>query len=361
MDIISETLFSNGDKSAKLYTLQNKNGLKAQFTNYGASWVSMYSPDKWGIMDDVVLGFDTINGYLNAGERYHGAVVGRVCGRINNAQFKLDEQMFNLASNDVYGKPHPNHLHGGINAFHNRIWQAEKKKNIQGEEFVIFSCTSPDGEEGYPGEVSIQVTYTLTNEDTVRIEYKATTDKKTIVNLTNHTFFNLCGSKKHQNILSQFLKIDGSTIVECDEELIPTGRLISVAGTNLDFGNFRTLAESLTKEHSQIQKDIGFSIAFALDNKKQEELHLAAQLKNDETGRLLSVYTDQPSIQVYTAYFMDGTDIGKYGIPYHASAGVALETQGFPDAVNHPDFPSITLDKGEEYRHITEYKFETIS
>ena len=340
----------------QLFTLKNRNGLIAQFTNYGARWVSMWVPDRDGQFSDIVLGFDTLSGYLRAGERYHGAIVGRVCGRIDKARFSLGPTEYRLAANDVYGRPEPNHLHGGVSAFHNRFWKGTFERNRAGEESAVFTCLSVDGEEGYPGNLQVRVTYTLHHDDRLSMICEATSDRLTPINLTNHAFFNLNGVQSGRNMLSHLLRLHASRIIECNEALIPTGRLIPMAGTQLDFGTPRPVIDSLQSDLFQIRENQGFSLAFALDNDKAE-LRLAAGLSDPASGRKLAIYTNQPSIQVYTAYFMDGSDTGKGGIPYQASAGIALETQGYPDAVNHAAFPSILLEPDQTYRHHTEYRF----
>lgn len=369
MKLLSASTFSGGSpaSSAELVTLRNRNGLVAQFTDYGARWVSMWVPDREGRLSDIVLGFDTIDGYRTAGERYHGAIVGRVCGRISNACFRIGGQEYLLASNDVYGTPVRNHLHGGIDAFHNRYWKFRTYISSSGEEAVEFTNNSQSGEEGYPGNLQVKVTYLLKADNTLRMECEATTDHPTPVNMTNHAFFNLqspSAPAERKNVLSHNLTLNASAIIECDGELIPTGRLLPVDGTSLDFRSPRTIVSSLVEEHPQIQKDKGFSLAYALDTEESEasdELHFAARLSDDLSGRMLEIYTNQPSVQVYNGYFMDGTDIGKDNTPYYASAGIAIETQGYPDAPNQPAFPSILIDEAKKYRHITEYCFTNVS
>ena len=354
MNLLKESDFIIGshNEDARLLTLKNKNGLLAQFTNYGARWVSMWISDKKGMFSDILLGFDTLSGYKNAGERYHGAIVGRVCGRINNARFVLNNKEYTLASNDVYGRPVKNHLHGGISAFHNRMWEV---KEIS-DESVCFSLFSPDGDEGYPGNLRVEVKYTLTNENALRMECKAYTDAPTVVNLTNHAFFNLQTDNVEKTILSQPLTINSSKIVVCNEELIPTSEISSVKGSFLDFSSAKTMASAIQSANETVKKDNGFSVAFVLD-KANNELGLAAILEDKESGRVMELYTNQPSLQVYNGYFMDGTDIGKENTPYYSSAGIALETQGYPDAPNHSEFPCISIDENNAYYHLSEYRF----
>lgn len=362
MKLLQPSTFSGGTQgsSAELITLKNASGMVAQFTNYGARWVSMWVPDREGMPGDVILGFDTLAGYKEAGEQYHGAIVGRVCGRINKACFNLAGKTYKLAANDAYGSPEPNHLHGGMNAFHNRLWEWGKEEDEEGNESVVFTCFSPDGEEGYPGNLTVRVTYTLKSNGVLAMQMEAVTDRLTPINLTNHAFFNLQGNQIFKNILSHQLTLNSSDIIACDKELIPTGELLSVAGSALDFSTPRTITSSFTQPHAQIQEGEGFSIAYVLPP-ASDCLNRVACLDDEISGRRMEIYTNQPSIQVYTAYFMNGADVGKGGIPYYASAGIALETQGYPDALNHPCFPSVLLDKEEVYKHITEYHFTCYS
>lgn len=342
---------------AGLITLRNANGLVAQFTSYGARWVSMWVPDRHGCREDVLLGFDTLAGYRSAAEKYHGAIVGRVCGRMAGASFSLQGKEYRLAANDVYGKPVPNHLHGGVYAFHNRLWKGQFEVNAAGEESAVFTYLSADGEEGYPGNLNVRVTYTLRRTNVLSLVCEAVCDQATPVNLTNHAFFNLNGARPGGTMLSHTLRLAASRLVECDEELLPTGRLLPVEGTLIDFRSSRLLSEAMQSDLFGILENQGFSLAFALD-KEPGVLAEAVELRAAESGRKLVISTNQPSVQVYTGYFMDGTDVGKGGVPYGASAGIALETQGFPDAMHHPEFPSVLLRPGETYRHLTEYRFE---
>lgn len=331
-------------------TLTNKNGLKARFSRYGARWINMFVPDRDGCFGDILLGFDTLSAYKHAGEQYHGAVVGRVCGRIGKASFRMEGKTYKLTSNDIYGKPIQNHLHGGIEAFHRKFWDI-KSVSPQGDQ-VIFSLFSPDGEEGYPGNLSVEVTYSLTDENRLRMECVAETDRITPVNMTNHSFFNLQGGP---DVSDHQLQIFSTSLIECDEELLPTGNIIPVKDTLYDFTSSKKIKESIPE--SVRAKNKGFSIAFALD-KKENEFAPAAILKDKISGRKMGIYTNQPSLQVYTGYLMDGSDIGKNNEPYFAGAGIALEPQGFPDAPNHSGFPSVFISPDTPYRHISEYYFD---
>lgn len=354
MKLLSASSFCGGGQtaSAELITLRNTNGLVAQFTNYGARWVSMWVPDRNGEWGDVILGFNSLSGYCSAGERYHGAIVGRVCGRIDKARFCLHGKEYALAENDAYGTPHRNHLHGGVHAFHNRIWKSRLFVNEQGEEGVAFSTFSADGEEGYPGNLYVEVLYTLSEANCLVMECKASTDRPTPVNLTNHVFFNLRGGDNRMDIQSHSLTIYADHLIECDPQLIPTGKLIEVADTSLDFRKARRISDVF--EDRQIRHNNGFSVAYAL---RTIDFGLAAVLEDVGTGIKLEIRTNQPSLQVYNGYFMDGSDVGKQGTPYYPSAGIAIETQGFPDALNHPGFPSVVIDKDKPYFHLTAYRF----
>lgn len=287
-------------------------------------------------------------------------------GRIGGASFELDGRRCRLVSNDVYGRPVKNHLHGGVQAFHNRFWEAETFRTPEGDEAVAFSLCSRDGEEGYPGNLQVKVTYTLRSDsDTLVMECRADTDRPTVVNLTNHAFFNLAGHTAPMNAAQQRMTLAAGRMAECDEELIPTGALTPVAGTYADFTAGRTLDEAIAAGDERVRADNGFTIAYALDGFRdgaesadgERRCRFAARLEDAASGRLLEIFTDQPSVQVYNGYFMDGSDRGHGGVPYFASAGIAIEPQGFPDAPNRPEFPSIAVDPEHPYRQRTEYVF----
>ncbi|MGM9738200.1 MAG: aldose epimerase family protein [Candidatus Cryptobacteroides sp.] len=333
-------------------------GTEAVFTSYGARWVDLVIVGESGQKIRPVLGFDSISGYVEAGEQYHGAMVGRVCGRISGASFEMDGRTYTLEQNDSYGYPCPNHLHGGIKAFHKREWSARKFITDEGDEAVEFSLVSPDGENGYPGNVKVNVTYTLCNDrNTVRIACRAEADRKTPLSLTNHTFFNLNGHSDGMDASSHILSMSPAALIECDSELVPTGKIENCSGQWFDFASRPdSFAEAIERAPEQVRKDGGFSLAYALQE-YDGTLRKAAVLTDPLSGRRLEVYTDQPSLQVYTAYFMDGKDAGHLGCRYNRTAGIALETQGYPDAVNHPEFPSIWVTPGNPYRSDTEYRF----
>jgi aldose 1-epimerase len=339
-----------------LFTLMNSSGTTCQFTNFGARWLSMRVPDKDGRSTDVVLGFNTIGEYISAGEPYHGAIVGRICGRIDDARFILDGTEYKLAENDLFGIPGKNHLHGGMNGFHRKVWDAEPFKTEAGEEGIIFSYVSPDGEEGFPGSMNTDVIYLLTNDNELILEYRAVVDKPTLVNMTNHAYFNLDGEGQ-ANILGHQMKVNSEKYIESDSELIPTGMLQPVEGTPLDYRSFAAMGKGINEDHDQIIKGRGYAVAMVIKEENNDLMIEAAAAYSDKTGILLQVFSSKPSLQLYNAWLMDGSDIGKSGRPYGLSAGFVMEPQGFPDAPNHENFPSIVLLPGETYRHTDIYKF----
>nr|WP_128809657.1 aldose epimerase family protein [Bacteroides rodentium] len=276
----------------RVITLCNRNGLMARFTNYGARWLAMLVPDRQGNLEDVLLGFDDLTGYKNAREQYYGATIGRVCGRIKNAGFNLGNNYYKLAANDVYGKPIPNHLHGGVEGFHCCCWDASAGINQKGEQMVLFTRLSPDGEEGYPGNLKVSVRYTLTDSDSLEIECRAVTDCLTPINLTNHAFFNLAGVQRYTSVLSHRLRLCSAQLIDCDDSLLPTGKIISLGGTVLDFRNGRTISDALATDYLGIRQQKGFSLAYVLNN--VGDCPLAVELYEESSGRKLSIYTNQP-------------------------------------------------------------------
>ena len=344
------------DIGQQIFTLRNGRGLEARFSSYGARWLAMYVPDCHGRSDDVLLGFDDVGSYRTAHEQYYGAIVGRVCGRIGGASFESGGRVYELAANDIYGYPKRNHLHGGIEGFHRRMWHGQAGVNAQGEQYVAFTYRSAEGEEGYPGNLEACVRYTLTLDNALDLLCTAVTDRRTPVNLTNHAFFNLAGARSGQDILDHRLRLEADRIIECDDQLLPTGRLLSVEDTVLDFRRGCCIASSLSAPQYGISCQRGFSLAYALS--APGVLPCVAELCHPSSGRKLSISTNQPSMQVYTGYLMDGSDVGKGCVPYRASAGIALEPQSYPDAVHHGSFPSVWLEPGEEYVHHTVYCFD---
>jgi aldose 1-epimerase len=335
-------------QSVDLYTLTNALGMEVRAMTYGGIIVSIKAPDRTGKLDDVTLGFDSLDGYL-AGHPYFGAIIGRYGNRIGQARFSLDGVEYKLAVNNG-----PNALHGGLKGFDKVVWQAESfdKKDSAG---VVFSYTSPDGEEGYPGNLNVKVTYTLTDKNELILDYHATTDKATPVNLTNHTYFNLAGPGL-RDILGHDIMINADSITPIDSTLIPTGEIRSVAGTPFDFRRPTPIGQRIDADDEQIKFGGGYDHNFVL-NRKGDGLSLAARVREASTGRILEVYTTEPGVQFYTGNFLDGTKIGKGGHVYKRRFGFCLETQHFPDSPNKPSFPSTILRPGKSYTSRTMYKF----
>lgn len=323
-----------------LYIMTNANGGVVKVTNYGTIITELHVPDRTGRLGDVVLGFDNLAQYL-AGHPYFGCTVGRVANRISGARFTLDGKTYHLAANNG-----PNHLHGGLKGFDKVLWEAEP----QADGSVKFTYTSPDGEEGYPGNLHVTVVMTWTDQNELVIDYTATTDKPTPVNLTNHSYFNLACEG---DILGHVLMLSASQYTPTDASLIPTGEIKPVAGTPLDF----TKPTPIGARFDQLDTEPrGYDHNFVI-NRAGKGLALAARVFEPKTGRVMEVFTTEPGIQLYTGNFLDGSLKGKRGIVYARHTGFCLETQHFPDAVNKPAFPSVILRPGQTYRHTTVYRF----
>lgn len=330
------------------YTLVNKNGVRAKIITYGALLTELHVPDNQGEFKDVVLGFNTLQGYLD-GHPYFGATTGRYANRIANGKFTLEGVEYTLATNNG-----PNHLHGGIQGLDKRVWSAAIAKSSLGHA-VKFFYLSPDGEEGYPGNLEIEVTYTLTDRDELHIDYKAATDKTTIVNLTNHSYFNL-GGEGSGSILDHILQIRANHYTPVDATSIPTGEIASVNGTALDFRNPTAIGARI----AQVGGDpVGYDHNYVLYKEEHGKLTLAASLKDPDSGRVMKVFTTEPGIQLYTGNYLDGSLVGKSGVAYQQHHALCLETQHFPDSPNNPDFPSVVLNPGEVYKHSTVHLFST--
>jgi aldose 1-epimerase len=325
-----------------LYTLANANGLSAKFTSYGAIITELHVPDRQGKLVDVVLGFDNLEQYLK-GHPFFGATVGRVANRIAKGRFTLDGQTYALATNNG-----PNHLHGGLKGFDKKVWQAEAQPGAA----VKFTCTSPDGEEGYPGKLAVAVTMSLTDANELRLDYTATTDKPTPVNLTNHSYFNLAGEG---SALDHEMLIAADYFTPSDSTLIPTGEIEPVKVTPMDFTTPQPIGARFAQLHAN---PIGYDHNYVL-NAGGKSLGLVARVREPKSGRVMEVHTTQPGVQFYTANFLNGSLTGKRGVVYNQHCAFCLETQHFPDSVNQTKFPSVILRPGQTYRQTTIYKFLT--
>lgn len=339
----------NGE-TAQLFILRNKNGVETAITNYGGIIVTLKTYDGRGLLADVALGFETLGGYLGK-HPYFGAIIGRYGNRIGKARFTLDGVTYTLAKNDG-----ENSLHGGNEGFDRKLWKA-RTEEAPGAQTLVLTYTSPDGEEGYPGTLQTEVRYTLLDDDTFRIDYRATTDKKTVVNLTNHTYFNLAG-QGNGDILNHEIQINASRFTPVDEGLIPTGELRPVEGTPFDFRKPMRIGARIDANDEQIRRGRGYDHNFVLD-REGDGLSFAARVTEPTTGRVLEVWTTEPGMQFYTGNFLDGTITGKGGKTYPRRSGFCLETQHFPDSPNQPSFPSTVLEPGKEYRSTTVWKFLT--
>jgi aldose 1-epimerase len=347
MNIIREESFKgvyNG-KPTGLYTLKNKNGLIAQITNYGAIIVSIFVPDSKGNLADVVQGYDTIDEYIKGNSPYMGAVCGRCANRIAKGRFTLLGKQYTLAVNNG-----PNHLHGGITGFSKVVWDVTYVTDSS----VKMEYLSPNGEEGYPGNLMVSVTYTLTDKNELRLDYFATTDKTTVVNLASHSYFNLAGEGSG-SIYDQELTINGAFFTPTDETSIPTGEILSVKGTPMDFTKPKKIGSEIEKDDEQLKFGAGYDHNWVL-NHRTRTLGLAAVAYDPVSGRLMEVHTTQPGVQLYTANWING-EKGKGGKKYGRRWAFCLETQHFADAINKPHFPSTILNPGKAYRHSCIYKF----
>jgi len=327
-----------------IYTLANRAGLKARVTSWGAGLVEMHVPDRAGALADVTLGFDNLAGYLVAHPHF-GVTTGRYANRIARGKFPLDGVFYSIGANDG-----ENHLHGGVTGFHHRNWSSEP---LPGENAVRFTYTSADGEEGFPGALKIAVTYTLTEANELRIDYTATTDKPTVVNLTNHAYWNLAGANAG-SILDHELTLHAERYVPVDDAGIPTGGLEPVAGGPMDFRR----AKPIAKDFAQMRGNPGgYDHTFVLDQAQPDTMTVASELYEPLSGRVMTISTTEPGIQLYTGNFLNGSVRGKAGKAYGKNEGLCLETQHFPDSPNRPDFPSTVLRPGQTYRTSTVHRF----
>ena len=335
-------------EQVELYELTNSSGVEAKITTYGAAVVSLTVPDRHGKMDDVVLGFETLDGYLE-GARYFGAMIGRCANRIRKGCFTLNGADYKLATND--GK---NHLHGGIKGFDKVLWHASPVKAQEGP-CLELNYLSRDGEEGYPGNLSVKLTYTVTERNELRLDCTGTCDQDTVVNLTNHSYFNLAG-QGDGDILAHELMIDAEFITPTDAGLIPNGELRSVKATAFDFRQSTAIGARINQDDEQLRIAGGYDHNFVLSG-EIATLRLAAKVREPATGREMEVWTTQPGLQFYSGNFLDGSCKGKRGRVYKHRYGFCLETQHFPDSPNNSAFPSVVLRKGQQYQATTVYKF----
>jgi aldose 1-epimerase len=333
------------EKEVHLFTLTNKDGNVLKLTNFGARIVWIEVPDKNGKKDNVTFGFDTFDGMIK-GDPYFGAVVGRYANRIAKGKFSLDGTEYTLAKNNG-----PNSLHGGPGGWHSVVWNSEI---VPKTEFptVKFTYKSPDMEEGYPGNMDVEAVYTWTDKNEIIIDYKCTTDKKTVFNITNHAYFNLHGSG-NGDILDHVMTINASNITPVDSNLIPTGELRPVTGTPFDFTTPHTVGERINEKYDQLVLGKGYDHNYVLDKKST----VAATVYDPSTGRFMEVITDQPGVQFYCGNFLNGTLMGYGGKPYNFRTGLCLETQHYPDSPNQPGFPTAVLNPGETFKSQTIYRF----
>lgn len=338
------------EEGYQYFTLKNASGMTVRTTNLGAIITHLIVPDRNGQMGDVALGYENASSYLNAVDKpYFGAIVGRYGNRIAKGTFSIDDQTYTLAINNA-----PNSLHGGITGFDKVIWDAEAD---DANNSITFTYLSKDGEEGFPGNLQCRVTYRLTDENEIEIDYLATTDKATPVNLTQHTYFNLKGEGEG-NILDHELMLNAQRFTPVDETLIPTGKTPAVQGTPFDFTTAKLIGRDIDKDDEQLKFGMGYDHNWVLDKAGQTgELTLAARVHEPSTGRVLEVMTTEPGIQFYCGNFLDGRLRGKSGKPYVVRGGFCLETQHYPDSPNQPGFPSTILEPGDEYITQTIFKF----
>jgi len=349
LQVRKETFGKTADgKPVDLYTLTNSNGLEVRAMTYGGIIVSIRVPDRKGKLADVVLGHDNFDGYL-VNPPYFGAIVGRYANRIANGTFTLDGVKYTLPKNDGQ-----NTLHGGLIGFNKVIWEAKEFKNAKGVG-VAFNYLSKDGEEGFPGNLKVKVSYTLTNGNQLIIDYEATTDKATPLNLTQHTYFNLAGEGSG-DILGHEVMLNADRFTPADKTLIPTGEIRGVKGTPLDFTTPTAIGSRINDNYEQLVIGHGYDHNFVI-KRKDNSLTLAARAREPNSGRVLEVYTTEPAVQLYSGNFLDGTLVGKQGHAYKKRDGFCLETQHFPDSPNHPDFPSTILRPGTTFRSQTVFKF----
>ncbi|BCX46496.1 aldose 1-epimerase [Haloferula helveola] len=338
-------------REAKVYTLTNKNGMTARVTDFGATLVSLTAPDKDGKLADITHGFDSVEGYQGDTNPYFGASVGRFGNRIAHGKFTLDGETYELATNNDPGGI-PCHLHGGDVGFNKRMWTVTE--TAPGS--ITLQYVSADGEEGYPGKLTAKVTYTLTDDNELKWEASATTDKPTVLNLVHHTYWNLSGDPK-SSINDHILTLHADRFLPTDAGLIPTGELAPVEGTPMDFTEPAVIGDRVETDYEPLKLGLGYDHCWVLTEPDADGLALAARLKDPKTGRVMEITTNQPAIQFYGGNFLDGKSVGKEGTAYPHRTACCLETENYPDAPNHESFPSAVLRPGETYRHVMVHKF----
>jgi aldose 1-epimerase len=346
---------SNGDP-VQLFALRQPNGFGADITDFGATVVRLFAPDRHGKLDDVVLGFDRVDGYTAlASPTYFGATIGRCGNRIAHGRFTLEGKTYTLATNNAPGGI-PCHLHGGVRGFHAVRWNAEPFATAGGPGLRL-RYRSADGEEGYPGNLSVMVTFSLRADQALQIDYEATTDQATPVNMTNHSYFNLA-SEGERTVLGHVLTVNAARYTPVNAGLIPTGELAPVADTPFDFRSPHTIGERIDRANEQLRFAQGYDHNFVLDT-GGGALTLAATVLEPQSGRELEVLTTEPGVHFYSGNYLDGTIVGKNGHAYARRSAFCLETQHFPDSPNHPTFPSVILRPGQTYRSTTVFRFKT--
>lgn len=335
-------------RPVSLFTLENASGMTVKITNYGGIITSIRVPDREGTPGEVALGYDSLSTYLE-GSPYFGCITGRYANRIAKGQFTLNGETFTLATNNG-----PNHLHGGLEGFDKKRWEADSFSE-EGSPGVRLTYVSPDGEEGYPGTLSVTVSYTLLDDNSLRIDYEATTDAPTILNLTNHTYFNLKDGGE-SSAMDHELRLPADRFIPTDETNIPLGELRSVEGTVFDFRTPTPIGSRIEAEDEQIENGYGYDHTYVI-NRDGDGLQLAAEVYDPTSGRFMEVLTDQPGVQLYTGNHLDGTYVGRGEVAYAKRSALCLETQHFPDSPNRPDYPSTVLTPGDTFRSTTIYRF----
>ncbi|MCX6966270.1 MAG: galactose mutarotase [Verrucomicrobia bacterium] len=333
----------------EIYTLRNAHGMEARITNYGGLVVSLLVPDRAGKLDDVALGYDTLEGYLKD-SFYFGALIGRYGNRIAKGQFTLDGKTYQLAVNNG-----PNALHGGLKGFDKVVWAAKPMATRDGQALEL-TYVSKDGEEGYPGNLKVKAVYRLTQENELRLDFTATTDQATIVNLTHHSYFNLAGAG-NGDILGHLVTLNSDRFTPVDKDLIPTGELRPVEGTPFDFRKPTAIGARIAEKEEQLKFANGYDHNWVLSKKEPGKLEVAAKVYEPRTGRVMEVLTTEPGMQFYVGNFLDGSNVGKGGKAYAFRTGFCMEPQHFPDSPNQPGFPSTVLRPGETFQNTIIYRF----